>query len=248
MSNSFPTAAPASLQAALNDISDGVLNRCQGVLEKLEYLDKRRNFKNGENTRQLRKLELLLTAEDIKDDPVTWTSLSNKLLHRPAGEWKVANLIESQDFGSFRHSFKELCDKQKREEMNVADNLLRRANREVPEVVMTDAESVASTVTLGSVAEKLKWLNLAGGNDATSVGSATATKLKILNKYTNMISNRESVNVPDLIKASKRLSQMQAMEFAAPYERDSFYRSLNEEILIEERLSLKLARDSRRSG
>eukprot|EP00569_Conticribra_weissflogii_P009485 CAMPEP_0171363498 /NCGR_PEP_ID=MMETSP0879-20121228/3384_1 /TAXON_ID=67004 /ORGANISM="Thalassiosira weissflogii, Strain CCMP1336" /LENGTH=141 /DNA_ID=CAMNT_0011870647 /DNA_START=18 /DNA_END=440 /DNA_ORIENTATION=- len=141
MSNSFPTAAPASLQAALNDISDGVLNRCQGVLEKLEYLDKRRNFKNGENTRQLRKLELLLTAEDIKDDPVTWTSLSNALDNRPAENWKVANLIESHDvkFLSFRKSFKELCDNQKKVEMNVTDNLLRRANGEVPEVVMTDA-------------------------------------------------------------------------------------------------------------
>mmetsp|Transcript_26512 Transcript_26512/g.56375 ORF Transcript_26512/g.56375 Transcript_26512/m.56375 type:complete len:251 (+) Transcript_26512:179-931(+) len=250
MSNSFPTAAPASLQAALNDISDGVLNRCQGVLEKLEYLDKRRNFKNGENTRQLRKLELLLTAKDINDDPVTWTSLSNQLKRRPAEDWKVENLLKSHGVGfdSFRRRFKKLCDDQKEKEENVAENLVRRANGEVPQLIMNDAESAASTISLGSVVDKMKRLNLAGGNDATSVGSATATKLKILNKYTNMISNRESVNVPDLIKASKRLSQMQAMEFAAANERESFYRSLNEEILIEERLSLKLARDSRRSG
>jgi len=253
MSNSFPTAAPASLQAALNDISDGVLNRCQGVLEKLEYLDKRRNFKNGENTRQLRKLELLLTAEDIKDDPVTWTSLSNALDNRPAENWKVANLIESHDvkFLSFRKSFKELCDNQKKVEMNVTDNLLRRANGEVPEVVMTDAKSVASTVTLGSVVNKMNRLNLTGGNDATSISAATATNLKILNKLYDMISNGESIendNAKDLRKTIERLSQMQAMEFAAANERESFYRSLNEEILIEERLSLKLARDSRRSG
>mmetsp|Transcript_18728 Transcript_18728/g.39122 ORF Transcript_18728/g.39122 Transcript_18728/m.39122 type:complete len:251 (+) Transcript_18728:186-938(+) len=250
MSNSSPTAAPPSLQAALDGICGDVLNRCQGVLEKLEYLDKRRNFKNGENTRQLRKLELLLTAEDIKDDPVTWTSLSNQLKRRPAEDWKVENLLKSHGVGfdSFRRRFKKLCDDQKEKEENVAENLVRRANGEVPQLIMNDAESAASTISLGSVVDKMKRLNLAGGNDATSVGSATATKLKILNKYTNMISNRESVNVPDLIKASKRLSQMQAMEFAAANERESFYRSLNEEILIEERLSLKLARDSRRSG
>jgi len=249
MSNSFPTAAPASLQAALNDISDGVLNRCQGVLEKLEYLDKRRNFKNGETTRQLRKLELLLTAKDINDDPVTWTSLSNQLKRRPAEDWKVENLLKSHGVGfdSFRRRFKKLCDDQKEKEENVAENLVRRANGEVPQLIMNDAESAASTISLGSVVDKMKRLNLAGGNDATSVGSATATKMKILNKLSDMISNRESVNVRDLAKAIKMLSEMQAMEFATTDQQDSFYRNLNEEILIDQELSLKVARDSRRA-
>mmetsp|Transcript_25324 Transcript_25324/g.52968 ORF Transcript_25324/g.52968 Transcript_25324/m.52968 type:complete len:250 (-) Transcript_25324:134-883(-) len=249
MSNSSPTAAPPSLQAALDGICGDVLNRCQGVLATLERHD-RRHYNHEKTKRQLRKLELLLTAKDINDDPVTWTSLSNQLKRRPAEDWKVENLLKSHGVGfdSFRRRFKKLCDDQKEKEENVAENLVRRANGEVPQLIMNDAESAASTISLGSVVDKMKRLNLAGGNDATSVGSATATKLKILNKYTNMISNRESVNVPDLIKASKRLSQMQAMEFAAANERESFYRSLNEEILIEERLSLKLARDSRRSG
>eukprot|EP00569_Conticribra_weissflogii_P006521 CAMPEP_0171334660 /NCGR_PEP_ID=MMETSP0878-20121228/4811_1 /TAXON_ID=67004 /ORGANISM="Thalassiosira weissflogii, Strain CCMP1336" /LENGTH=265 /DNA_ID=CAMNT_0011835789 /DNA_START=166 /DNA_END=963 /DNA_ORIENTATION=- len=251
MSNSSPTAAPPSLQAALDGICGDVLNRCQGVLATLERHD-RRHYNHEKTKRQLRKLELLLTAKDINDDPVTWTSLSNQLKRRPAEDWKVENLLKSHGVGfdSFRRRFKKLCDDQKEKEENVAENLVRRANGEVPQLIMNDAESAASTISLGSVVDKMKRLNLAGGNDATSVGSATATKMKILNKLSDMISNGGSIEndvAKDVSKTIKMLSEMQAMEFATTDQQDSFYRNLNEEILIDKELSLKVARDSRRA-
>ncbi|KAL7466692.1 hypothetical protein ACHAXS_010613 [Conticribra weissflogii] len=247
MSTSFSTVA-----AALEAIDVHVLNRCKGVLATLESYDNRRRFANKEIACQLRKLELLLTAGDLDDDPVTWTSLSNALVARSFKDWKVAELCTQHGvlFDTFRKSFKSLCEKQKKIEENEAENIVRKANGEVPEVIMTDGESVASTSTLGSVVSKMKRLNLARGNDVCSVGSETDMKLKILHKISNIISNRnsiENVDVDEMNKTIKRLTQIQSMEFAHPDQQTRFYCRLNEEILIEQELSLKLARETRRA-
>ncbi len=67
MLNRFSTPA-----AALEAIDGYVLN--QDILATLESYDNRRCFANKEITCQLRKLKILLTAEDLDDNPVTWTS------------------------------------------------------------------------------------------------------------------------------------------------------------------------------